>query len=368
MINTLEFFRVIAFVAVFMHHLSYGGSIGVIGVTLFIVLSGFIFAYNNFSRFGNLVDMRKIGSFYLSRLIRIYPVYILTFIISLPIVYFSKFQSSVLDAIINILMLQSWYPSGIQIFSFNGVSWFISDIVFFSLVTPFILIVLRRSKITKSIPKLMFFSFILWGFAVLVTFKFKGQMTPYTFGWWFIYTSPYFRLFDYLIGLVAGLICVNIREAKVFAVVSKGKLFFSLMEVLSLIGFLMLYRTPYFKFDSIIMSVYYTPGLVLLIMVFSFQQGVLSSVINNSLSCYLGRLTYSAYMVHYLVISYIIVLFLPSIQGPTGDLKHFVAQGIVLIIVFCASDVIYHHWELPSKRFLAQHLQKKRKTSWEMEM
>jgi len=219
---------------------------------------------------------------------------------------------------------------------------------------------MKKSKIAASITNLLLLGCTLWGIAAFIRLRFEGGMAPYSFGWWFIYASPYFRLFDYLIGLIAGIIYMNLKQKNFEVAPLKRKRFFSLLEVLALIGFIILYKIPYFKYDAILMSVYYTPSIILIIMAFSFQQGVISSVINNSFSVYMGRLTYSAFMIHQLIISYIIILFSSSIQGPSGDFRHFFAQLIVFIFVMCAADVIYRHYEIPSTKFLTQHLRIRR--------
>jgi len=354
MIGTVEFFRVIAFFAIFIHHLGYAGGLGSAGVSAFILIAGFVSAIN-LAKF-ETINRKTISQYYLSRAIRLFPVHILTFVLSLPLVHYTQFKSTFFYAIINILLLQSWFPNGIQIFSFNSVSWFISDIVFFSLLTPFILFYMKKSKLDASIIKLFLIGCALWGIAVLITLYFKGMLNPYSFSWWFIYASPYFRLFDYLLGLVAGVIYKNLKE-KDFNGSMRRKWGFSLLEVMSLICFIILYKVPYFKYDALVMSVYYTPSFIFIIMAFSFQQGVISSMINNIFSVYVGRLTYSAYMIHQLIISYIIILFLPTIQGPSGDFRHFFAQIIVFLFAMCAADVIYRHYEIPSTKFLTQHLQ-----------
>lgn len=354
MIGTLEFFRIIAFIAIFLHHLSYRYDLGVIGVSLFFVLAGFISAYTNILRF-QTISVSSIVHFYQSRLIRIYPIYILTFIISLPIVHYTNFKSKLIHTVNNLLMMQSWSHNGIQIFSYNSVSWFISDIWFFSLLTPFLLFFFNKSGLSKSILKLACICCVVWGITVYVAVLFKVQIQPFNFAWWFIYASPYFRIADYLIGMMIGLIFINLKQNSIL-IKSYTKFTYSVLEISSLVLFAGIYYTHIYAFDAIIMSSYYTPVLAISLLVFAFQRGFVSSLINKSLSMHFGRLTYSAFMVHQLVISYIVVLFLPSIQGPVGDFKHFFAQAIVFIFVISLSDSIYRYWEIPVKEALTLRL------------
>ena len=58
--------------------------LGAIGVTTFVILSGFLMSYLHVGKFESL-DFSKAKKFVLNRVIRIYPVYILTVIIMIPV-------------------------------------------------------------------------------------------------------------------------------------------------------------------------------------------------------------------------------------------------------------------------------------------
>jgi len=106
---------------------------GVIGVTFFLFLSGFVMTlhYNKFSQ------SKQSIYFIWNRAVRIYPVHILTFFFSIIVVYLWNQPIQASTAIINVLLLQSYFPSETIYFSFNAVSWMISTLFFFYLVFAF---------------------------------------------------------------------------------------------------------------------------------------------------------------------------------------------------------------------------------------
>jgi len=348
MIAIIEFFRIVAFCAIFLHHLSYKGSLGVIAVSAFFVITGFVSA-NSLIKF-KTINIGMLSEYYLSRAIRLYPVHFLTFIISLPVV---AVKSSPFDTIANLLLLHNWYPSGIQIFSHNSVSWFISDIVFFSILTPFILNFLTHNKIHKSVTKLLLIKLILFGTAVFITLEFRGVLKAYSFGWWFIYASPYFRLVDYMLGLMAGIIFINLKQIMIPNIKNK-KVIFTILELLSLILFISIYKMPYFKYQSIVMSIYYTPAIIIIVTIFSFQQGIVSSALNIKLFTNIGKLTFSAFLTHQVVFRYAQKI-IPSIYNIPSGQNNICVQFVLFLFVMIISAVIYRYYELPIKRLFNKH-------------
>ena len=346
MIATLEFFRVITFVGMYMHHLEYPIPLGALGVSVFFVISGFLYSYNYSNRFQNL-NSGVLLNFYRSKFARLYPVHILTFFISIPLLGLTKVPTDILDIFTNLLMMQSWFPRGIHVFSFNSVSWFISNIWFFSLITPFVLYAIHKCELGNSITKLIALNILLFATAVFIALPFK-TMESYSFNWWFVYTSPYFRVFDFLIGIITGLLFINIKNS----FPSKNVVFYTALEIMAILFFWKFFTMPYFKFPSLVMSIYYEPAIVLVLIVFGLQRGLLSSIINNRFSVLLGRLTYSAYMVHLMIILYVAFLLSDSIFKYKGDLLHLGAQAMVLVFIFCISDVIYRYIEIPGKNLI----------------
>jgi peptidoglycan/LPS O-acetylase OafA/YrhL len=112
---------------------------GNLGVSLFFVLSGFILTYTHqYDAF----DGRSICDFYVARFARVYPVYFLTLLIALPIVFSSLSPET--DATV-LLMLQAWTPPDSSAgFAWVFQAWTLSVELFFYLCFPAILFCAKR--------------------------------------------------------------------------------------------------------------------------------------------------------------------------------------------------------------------------------
>ena len=144
MIDILTSLRFFAILLIYFNHLAYPGGLGPVAATFFFVLSGFVIAYGSSGRFLSL-DLHELKGFYIKRLNKVYPLHVLTFFLSLPIVYVTDFETNLLSALLNIF-LQSYFPIGIQVFCFNALSWFLSDMVFFYFLIPFLLFRLQKIR------------------------------------------------------------------------------------------------------------------------------------------------------------------------------------------------------------------------------
>jgi peptidoglycan/LPS O-acetylase OafA/YrhL len=142
-LESLTFFRFIAAASVVIFH--YGRdtqfykllpvvlAAGSIAVTFFFVLSGFVIA---------LSSTRKdfsIGGFYLDRLARILPVYLIALILTLALIGIVGKNN---ELILSVLMLQSWvspYP-----LSLNMPAWSVSVEMAFYLLAPALIVLARK--------------------------------------------------------------------------------------------------------------------------------------------------------------------------------------------------------------------------------
>lgn len=144
MIKELTSLRFILILVIFFHHAlpSYPGG-GDMGVACFFVLSGFCYALG----YGRKVKAADFDYrvFLKSRLAKFYPLHWITMLIAIP-VSLDAGQGWKNGAIlgVNALLMQSWFPLSSVYYSFNGVSWFLSDMLFLVAVFPFLSRVLDR--------------------------------------------------------------------------------------------------------------------------------------------------------------------------------------------------------------------------------
>jgi peptidoglycan/LPS O-acetylase OafA/YrhL len=347
MIATLSAFRFFVIVLIYFHHLSYPGGLGPAAVTFFFVLSGFIMAYN-YSRKFVFLDAKQLEFFYIKRLCRLYPLYILTFIISIPVVYLTHFKTNLFSAISTIFLLQSYFPNGIQVFAFNSLAWFISDLVLFYFLTPFILFYFHKLHIVEHLKTLLMLLVMIFFCEISLAYLFNNSMEGYTFGWWFFYISPYFRIFDYIIGLVLGLVFMS-SDGFFTLRMSINRILFSALEVISILFFVYsFYWVRFFsQYPPLVMGAYFIPFCVFVIFVFSFQRGIISLILSTKFSVYLGGLSFSFYLIHQLAISYVAIFFATPIYGMTSDIIKITAQLLLLFVIICLSDITVRYFEKP---------------------
>jgi peptidoglycan/LPS O-acetylase OafA/YrhL len=348
MLSTLNALRFFAIVLIYLHHLNYPLGFGAIGVSFFFVLSGFVMAYSYNQKF-TCLDVKEVKQFLIKRFSKIYPLHILTFVFSIPVVYVTNFKTSY--TLLNILLMQSYFPIGKQVFSFNSLSWFISDLVFFYCLTPFLLHILYKFKISQSPKALLILSIIVLICETTIASMFTIE--PFSFGWWFVYISPYLRIFDYIIGVSIGLLFI-VTENRILNK-SMGFVFFSILEAIAVLTACAgIYYIRYFPFPSLMIGVYFIPFSLILIFIFSFQKGILSLILSLKLFVHLGNLSFSIYLIHVIVISYTASYFSSKIYGISSDANHCISQLLLFFVIICLADVINRYFVEPlNKKIIA---------------
>lgn len=108
---------------------------GWLGVPFFFILSGFILTYAHADMH---FDGRELRRFFVARFSRLYPVYLLALVISIPFVDHFALATDWFQ----FFLLQSWFP-GSGATDWNFVAWTLSVELFFYLVFPFALVFLR---------------------------------------------------------------------------------------------------------------------------------------------------------------------------------------------------------------------------------
>jgi len=109
---------------------------GVVGVSFFFVLSGFILTYNYADVFRTGIRGSKYKKFVWDRLTKIYPVHLLALLMILPIAIYSPNLPLDWRAVpVHLLLLQCFWPSHLRDY-LNVPSWSISCEWFFYLLAP----------------------------------------------------------------------------------------------------------------------------------------------------------------------------------------------------------------------------------------
>ncbi|WP_028549054.1 acyltransferase family protein [Paenibacillus sp. UNC451MF] len=341
MINSLTSFRFFAALMVFLYHIGVTAQLelGTAGVQFFFVLSGFILAYNYHSKFTELEGVR-IKKFYIARFAKIYPVHVLTFLISLPLalLYFNPqglyFIKLAYMSSINLLLIQSFFPNQATYFNFNGVSWTLSVEAIFYLTFPFLVWIFTKLRMNKNVFRAFFLFLAIWIALLLLNAKLTEDNSFYV---WLLHIFPVARLFEFACGAVLGLIFVE-----KFSGVNQVKSKFTVLELLSVGLFIVLLVVSRGVDVGIVRGVYFVPIWCLLIFVYAFQGGLISKVLSNKTLVYLGEISFSFYMVHQLVIRYMDFLTIPVIYK----------SSISFILSILLSSLIFKFYEEPLRKKL----------------
>lgn len=347
MLNSLSSLRFFLAFGIYLHHLHYQLGIGPIVVTFFFILSGFFIAYGYKNKFKTLNSV-SYNEFMRKRFFRLYPLHILAFLMSLYVMHLTSFKTNWIYAILNLFLIQTYVDIGIQVYSFSSVSWFIADCIFLYALTPLVLFCLHKTHIMNRINYLLLCELLLISSGFIVAFFFKGNVTAYSRGWWFIYISPYNRIFDYCAGLIGGIIFSLLVEKKD----RKYSFFlFSILEIgVILLGYFY-YKSSLFPVDALRYDMFWVPVILLIIFIFAFQKGLLSKLLSIKLFVRLGELSFPIFMIHQICIVLTALVLGSKIYGAGGN-EHFLAQMLLFGAIICIADVINRYYENPLRSWI----------------
>lgn len=198
MIKEFNPLRAILIFFIFLHHRQVWPGAGGMAVACFFVLGGFC------SALGYVDKVRRpdfhYGQYLVGRLVKYYPLHWLYFCIA--VLWTRWFYLKALG--INAFLLQSWIPDKIFYFSYNAASWYLSDVVFFVWICPFLL----RFFASRSTRQLVF------GLLVTILLYIMGTLfVPTDLHHALLYINPLSRMFDFSVGLVGGLLYLRWKDS-----------------------------------------------------------------------------------------------------------------------------------------------------------
>jgi peptidoglycan/LPS O-acetylase OafA/YrhL len=365
-IGSLTSLRFFAALAVFFVHVNLFPE-GYLGVTFFFILSGFILAYN-YAEIFTAPDRKKIQGFYWNRFARIYPLHLLTFLISIPLVYAelkagktwlleyypSQPNAPFVDAIANLTLLQSFSPFRRVYAAYNEVSWSISAEFFFYALFPLIIVLWSKLRLNHQWQWLAAL-LTIWVTATLVEFIFRDA----AFNHWLLYISPPARLADFLLGII---LCSSFKKLQSSSRVrSLSGHYYVLLEVATILALLLaLYFAPYFHL-SFRYDMYYAPFMSLIIIVFALQKGVLSKLLAHPNLVWLGEISFSFYMLHQLILRGFNLFLINQnfFNGSINILFLDLSTWTTLFILLCTLLLSYGCWrycEIPARRTIKSYV------------
>ena len=313
-IDSLQTVRALAFLAILTYH-SGTSSLGAFGVSVFLILSGFLMVYSYHQKTLSC-SIRDCLSFSVRKVRKLYPLHIvMLFVAFLVLLITKRITAQIGDTTLStcgivlrylrffladVLLIQSWIPSASYYFSLNGVAWYLSVILFLYAVFP--LILKRMQRRGFSVKGAVITAVSVYA-AQIVSGLIAGNLTVpgvYSFSHWFTYIFPLFRLGDFVIGCCLGclflhrknapcLFAATLLELAAFAAAAVSAVVFSHRPYL--IG------SDFFRFTML-----NTPGAVLLIWAFANGSGALSKLLTNRSVLFIGKISAYGFLIHQPVI------------------------------------------------------------------
>jgi peptidoglycan/LPS O-acetylase OafA/YrhL len=294
-------------------------------VDLFFVLSGFILYWvyiGNKSRI-NWKD------YSLARVARILPLYYLTSIICIPIIYnqlpFENIPKLSGDIFANLFLLSTIFGK----FTFNGPAWSISVEWFCYFVLFPILVGFRKYILSYK------FGLILAVICILILTR--------------------FFIISYRSGIFNS---IGINSDTIF--LERGLIGFSIGFLLCFVfSKIKLAKAPNLIFDILLISLFVIviisglkwlpPHFILysipfIVLTTAYEKGLTVRIFELKFIQWLGTRSYSIYLWHWLVIEY--AKFLKGIVGLWGY------AAVVAIIVFIISEISYKYFEMPLRKLI----------------
>ena len=262
-------------------------NVGVVGVSFFFVLSGFILTYNYAELFRTAISAADYKKFVWDRFTKIYPVHFAAFLLILPIAVFSPNLPLDWRAVpFHILMLQCFWPVSNPTFYnyLNVPSWSISCEWFFYLLAPLAMFLAfgKTRRWVLLVSALAYASCL----GLYLSHGQSGFTRLYLVSWF----APS-RFIEFLAGILVARAFMNNAGREVASLAPLAQV----MGIVFLVaGSLCRKHAPWPLHGGLL----YVPGSALLIFGLAFGRGFLASHLSGAWLRRLGLASFSFYMFH----------------------------------------------------------------------
>jgi peptidoglycan/LPS O-acetylase OafA/YrhL len=345
MLKPLTSLRFFAAAAVVLAHVGILNHAGGVAVGFFFVLSGFILTYTYGMQCKKL-SATFVRDFYIKRFGRIYPMHIVTLIAAIPLLHYLPKYPSATATVANIFLMQSWFPMGADIFSYNGVAWTLSIEWFFYLMFPFFAWALHRTKIFNS--ALGGAALALGTFACFIAAQAYLNRIPMERNgalWWFANVSP-FGMFTFVIGMGVAIWFMHARDRIRLSQAQATSIEMFAIGSIALGCFVFVpgstnaLRSP---------SAAFLPPFILIVSVFALGAGSVSKALSAKLAVRLGETSFSLYMTHQIILFYMMFTLGMPLIGKAGSSA---SQIIYLVACMTFSELGFRFIEDPCRRLI----------------
>ncbi|HEY9759884.1 MAG TPA: acyltransferase [Oculatellaceae cyanobacterium] len=321
------------------------------GVSFFFILSGFILTHV----YQDLSGFKSTLHFLSARIARVYPVYIVTAILTyaiLPASMIAKDPVGMLQtAVTQLCMVHGWIPERFFYFSVNSPSWSISTEFFFYLAFPILVLNIRKNWLTKlCLLTLLPVSLIIASHILhLPTLGEAEQVSTHGL----LYINPLSRIFEFYLGMLTCLLVSRIKLREPDRVVTT---FVEVAAIAVIVGVIMNIEPLMFRcgltnaFPTLSLYLKYcgnTFGYVLLIAAVSLERGFIARILRAAPLVFLGEVSYSVYLIHFPLFAWF-----NNNHALFATTARILRYGIYWASLLALSTLSFMFLEKPARKFL----------------
>ena len=364
-IDSLQGIRAFAFLGIYTCHsyLTVFGACGGWGVSVFMILSGFLMFYS----YADTDRIKSIGlisniKFGIGKVKRLYPLHIVTMLLAMPFLIeeclgyhgIERILQPAVRTLLNTTLLQTWVPVEGVYFSLNTVSWYLSTSLFLYCMFPVILFIMKKYKGIKTAVIVILCTFALQcAFAYLAHRVQMDVLHKEDFTHWFTYVFPLSRLEDFVIGCNLGYIFMHAKRRDD----QQTEVKYTVLEIGILIVIVLQWVAHYFLLSLPSQenpqlpneawwrfTVYWTLTSCALVYIFAVNKGKLSKLFSTKPLLFIGKMSAYAFLIHQLVYRYL-KLAEKKILGKPNDVLNLFICFIITIILSVLWDKLTLHFQ-----------------------
>lgn len=273
--------------------------------------------------------------------IKFYPLHWLCLLVAFPLSLLSFNLNQIPVLFSNAALLQTWIPIQKVYFSFNWVSWYLADTMFFAAMFPLVFKLIVNSSNKGRVAVALLFAIIYAGVAFLLPVEKYHAI---------LYISPYMRLTDFVFGIYLALLFFKYREqpAKWWNGIVIGQL-----VIVALIVSLVVESCILPKNFRLVAPVYWLLVALLILMSSLIRQTEGTLFFENKYMQRLGELSFIIFLIHQIILRYTNLLF-DRILHFENDVIYF---SITLALTLVLSLVVDKYILKPITQWLTKRIQ-----------
>lgn len=316
---------------------------GYLMVDLFFIMSGFLIMHVYKEDFVQQITLKKFKKFILARFARIYPLHFFTLLLLIGLFLIKSIKpGGIYDprAILSHVFLLHSFPLNSEL-TWNVPSWSIGAEWWAYILFPVLCLLLYRYTRLGVI----FVILCIVASYILLLFYVPGHR---------IYNADSLDItFDYgflrgIAGFMTGMLLYLVYGFNWIKRIFNSDLICGAYILLVL-----------FALHKGIPDIYFVPGFSILILLLTINTGKISLAFNNRAFTFLGEISYSVYMIHFLLIIFIqMMLYTLGYRSHSESimpfLKGFSFCLLYLLILGVLSSISYHILEKPCRKYINQ--------------